>query len=235
MSSPFFIGVGMKELSIFIDESGDFGEYQPHSPYYIISLVFHNQSNDISDRVKLLDEKLSIFNLNNNCIHTGPIVRREEVYQNSSIYERRKILKTFTTFVKKCPIAYKTFYIEKKHIFDELEAVTKLSKQVSNFLKDHLAYFNEFDVIKVYYDNGQVEITKMLISIFNTLFSNVIFNKVIPSQYKLFQAADLFCYFKLLSLKLENKTISDNEIKFFERPYNIHRNYIKEFKKLEFK
>ena len=35
------------ELSVFVDESGDFGEYDYHAPYYIISLVFHNQSNDI--------------------------------------------------------------------------------------------------------------------------------------------------------------------------------------------
>ena len=38
----------MNELSIFIDESGDFGEYSYHSPYYIISMVFHEQSIDIS-------------------------------------------------------------------------------------------------------------------------------------------------------------------------------------------
>ena len=225
----------MKALSIFIDESGDFGEYQPHSPYYIISLVFHNQKNNLSDKITLLDKKLSHYNLNNNCIHTGPIVRREEVYQNMSLKERRNILNSFTAFIRKCPITFKTFYIEKKHLFDEVEAITKLTKQISNFLKDHLAYFNKFDIVKIYYDNGQVEVTKMLTSIFNTLFSNVIFHKVIPSQYKLFQAADLFCYFKLLSLKLKNKTISENEIKLFEKPYNIHRNYIKEFKKLEFK
>ena len=28
----------MSELSIFIDESGDFGPYEYHSPYYIISM-----------------------------------------------------------------------------------------------------------------------------------------------------------------------------------------------------
>ena len=27
----------MKELSIFVDESGDFGDYAEHSSYYIIS------------------------------------------------------------------------------------------------------------------------------------------------------------------------------------------------------
>ena len=225
----------IKELSIFIDESGDFGEYQSHSPYYIVSLVFHNQNNDITEKITYLNKILSNYDLNNNCIHTGPIVRREEVYQNMSLQERRNILNSFTAFIKKCPITYKTFYIEKKHLSDEFEAVAKLTKQISNFLKDHLSYFNEFNSIKVYYDNGQVEVTRMLVSIFYTLFSNVIFHKVIPSQYKLFQAADLFCYFKLLSLKLQNKTISENEIKFFEKPYNIHRNYIKEFKKLEFK
>lgn len=31
----------MKELSIFIDESGDFGEYDHHSPYYIITMVWN--------------------------------------------------------------------------------------------------------------------------------------------------------------------------------------------------
>ena len=225
----------MNEISIFIDESGDFGEYQIHSPYYIVSIVFHEQKKDISALVSNLDKRLTYHNLNNNCIHTGPIVRKEEEYQNMSIKERRNILNTFTAFIKKCPITYKCFYIEKKHLEDEVEMASKLAKQISIFLKDKMQYLNEFDIIKVYYDNGQIELTKLLIGIFHTLFSNVEFNKVIPSEYKLFQAADLFCYFKLLSLKLENKTISENEIKFFEKPYNIFRNYIKQFAKLESK
>ena len=33
-----------RTLSIFIDESGDFGAYEEHSPYYIVSAVFHNQN-----------------------------------------------------------------------------------------------------------------------------------------------------------------------------------------------
>ena len=52
----------MKEISIFIDESGDFGEYQTHSPYYIVLLVFHEQNNDISENIKHLNEKLSYHN-----------------------------------------------------------------------------------------------------------------------------------------------------------------------------
>ncbi len=29
----------MKELSVFIDESGDFGTYDYHSPWYIVNVV----------------------------------------------------------------------------------------------------------------------------------------------------------------------------------------------------
>ena len=42
----------MKELSVFIDESGDFGEYDDQAPYYIITMVFHDQSLSITDAVQ---------------------------------------------------------------------------------------------------------------------------------------------------------------------------------------
>ena len=68
----------MKELSVFIDESGDFGEYDEQTPYYIITMVFHEQSHSISDAVAKLDQELSYMDLNDLCIHTGPIVRSAE-------------------------------------------------------------------------------------------------------------------------------------------------------------
>lgn len=39
-----------KVLSVFIDESGDFGPYEAHSPYYLVAMVLHNQDIDISDK-----------------------------------------------------------------------------------------------------------------------------------------------------------------------------------------
>ena len=61
----------LKELSIFIDESGDFGEYDYHSPYYIITMVFHNQQNDVQPAISRLNQVLSYLNPDNLCIHTG--------------------------------------------------------------------------------------------------------------------------------------------------------------------
>ena len=40
----------MRELSVFIDESGDFGSYEPHCPFYIITMVFFMTSAPASPR-----------------------------------------------------------------------------------------------------------------------------------------------------------------------------------------
>ena len=45
----------MKELSIFIDESGDFGEITERPAYYLVTLLFHDQKNDIASNVKKLE------------------------------------------------------------------------------------------------------------------------------------------------------------------------------------
>ena len=51
----------MRELSIFVDESGDFGPYAKHSPFYIVSMVFHNQATDITDDIKNLTSRLIVL------------------------------------------------------------------------------------------------------------------------------------------------------------------------------
>ena len=122
----------MKELSIFIDESGDFGEYDHHSPFYIITMIFHNQEDDIQHLINMLNQELSYLDLTDCCIHTGPIIR-----------------------------------------------------------------------------------------------------KVIPSEYKLFQATDLICTLTLVKLKLETNMLSKSELTFFGNIRDLKKNYLKPLSKKE--
>ena len=83
----------VSELSIFIDESGDFGTYDIRSPYYIITMVFHDQSCDISEPIAKLRHDLSNPGIDpDHSVHTGPIIRREKEYEFMLIDERRRIL-----------------------------------------------------------------------------------------------------------------------------------------------
>ena len=78
----------MKELSIFIDESGDFGTYNNNKSYYITTFVFHNQQYNINDNISKLKDKLNYINSNIEYIHLGPIIRRETVFRNLTIDQR---------------------------------------------------------------------------------------------------------------------------------------------------
>lgn len=155
-----------------------------------------------------MDQELSYPNLDILCIHIGPIIRKEEVYIDMSIDERRRIFNKMVAFIRRINIRYKCFYIEKKHISDVVESTGRLSKQISSFIRKYYEDFLAFDDVKIYYDNGQVEVSKILPSVFNALLPNPVFRKVMPSEYKLFQAADLLCTLELVRLKLENNMFS---------------------------
>lgn len=217
----------MTELSIFVDESGDWGEYNFHSPYYIVGLVLHDQSKPITQQVNLLQEKLYALNLPDLCFHAGPIIRGEEVFRNMNIHDRQKIMKSLISFVRESEIMIKALYIEKRHSSDVVEYSGKLSRQLSRFIRDNLEYLLSFDVVKVYYDNGQIELNKVLSSVFNSLLDNVEFKKVNPNQYRLFQVADLICTLKLAELKLIRHQLSKSELYFFENEKTIKKNYLK--------
>lgn len=216
----------MKELSVFVDESGDLGEYNIHSPYYIVSFVLHDQDIDISDALNHLEYQMTQIGLPRHCIHAGPVIRSENNYKNYSLYERQQILKKLITFTRKTEFKIASVYVDKKGL-DSVEIIGKLSKQLSEIINGHLEWFLSYDQIKVYYDNGQVEISKMLSSVFNVLLDNVEFKKVIPSEYRLFQVADLVCTLKLTKLKMDNHTVSKSEKYFFENERTFKKNYLK--------
>lgn len=223
----------MTELSVFVDESGDFGEYSAHSPYYIITLVMHDQSSRIEEELKNLEGSLSVLGYPDHCVHTGPMIRGEQEYRYVDISIRQKLLKRMMTFTRKIDVGYKMFFIEKRKVNDPLEAVVQLSKQISRFIKDNLEYFISFDTVKIYYDNGQTEVNKLLASVFGSLLDHAVFRRVFPSSYRLFQVADLVCTIELINLKRESKNLSKSELLFFENERTLYKNYIKPIKAKE--
>ncbi len=225
----------MKELSIFVDESGDFGEYNYHSPYYIITMVFHNQDNDITKDIQKFNNELVLLGLDrHHCIHNGPIIRREAPYQHMNIKERRQLFNKMVAFTRQLNLSFKCFHVEKKHLSNTAEVSEKLSKQINLFLLQNYSRFLAYDKIKVYYDNGQLELTRILSSVLNSLFPKVEFKKVLPSEYRLFQVADLICTMELIRLKIEKKTISKHELAFWGKESDFKKNYLKRVYQKEF-
>ena len=218
----------MKALSIFVDESGDFGPYAPHSPFYIFSLVFHNQEKSIEQQIEHLERGLADLNLSaDHCFHAGPIIRREEDYQYFTISQRRKCLNRIVSFAKNVDVSYISFCVDKKNVSDSVQLTLALTKQLSAFIREHYSFFNEFESIIVYYDNGQVELNKLLASVLGIMLPQVEFRKVIPADYRLFQVADLICTLELVSMKEQRHILSKSEEGFFGSIRDMKKNYLK--------
>ena len=91
------------------------------------------------------------------------------------------------------------------------------------------AEFNAFGRLKVYYDNGQAQVMRLIREAFIPFSSKVEFvDGVTPSKYRLFQVADAICTLELVRLKLEiEHRISDSEFAFFNGIQNLKKNYLK--------
>ena len=218
-------------LSIFVDESGDFGDLQPHSPFYIVTMLLHDQNDSIILDNTILDANIRAIGFDPLSVHSGPIIRREGYYREHTKDKRRKLLRSLLAYCQHVPIRYSTFFVEKRECAGIINLTAKLSKLISVFIKEHLAYFHAFDEIIVYYDDGQVELTRILTSTLTALLSNVSFRLVKPSNYKLFQLADMLCTLELVATKFQANNPSRSELDFFHSYRDFTRNYLKVIRK----
>ena len=53
----------------------------------------------------------------------------------------------------------------------------KLGREISNVIVKHKAFFDGFDKIIVYYDNGQIELVAILNTVFSIHFSLIAFSQ----------------------------------------------------------
>jgi hypothetical protein len=220
----FCPGGAVAELSIFADESGDFGT---ESEYYIVSFVFHEQHRSIADQVARLSESLGHLGFDpDHAVHTGAIIRREDDYELLSIATRKAAFTRLFAFARSVEFTYQTFRFRKREHPDRLKLKGAISKGLWRFLQDNAAYFLSFDRVIVYYDNGQSEITDVLNTLFNAFFFEVDFRRAAPSRYRLFQVADLLCTLELLQAKLDNARLSKTDLYFFTSRRALRKDYL---------
>lgn len=226
----------MDELSIFVDESGDFGMYRVHSPYYIVTMILHEQSKDISSEITKLNFQLSNLGYKNHVVHTEPLIRREEDYQNLSPNKRKSIFTKLYYFTSKCDIQYKSFIFHKKDFENSLKLESRMVREISSlFIKENLTYFQKFKKILLYYDNGQHELNRILNTALSAELTTYNIRKVLPCNYKLFQAADLICTLELLRLKSEAGNLTRSEQLSFHSKRDLKKDFLRGLYKKAFK
>ncbi len=228
--SLFYFPIMKKILSIFIDESGNVGfDSEGASEFYIVSMIFHDQCNDISRQLdKIKGERV---------FHVGPIINGKDEYANMTSRERQKLLNKILIFTSITPILQKTFVYDKNDFNeDKYKLLHKISNDLNSFLLSNQEFFLSFDQIIVYYDDGQQIVSNALAFAFGGVGYNVTFKeKVRPGNYRLFQVADFVSTIVLIGTKLNKyKKLSKIESAFFDERH-LKNLFLRTIKKKELK
>ncbi len=198
-------------------------------------MLFHDQDKDINPMIKKLDEEIQSLGYEQDfVIHTAPLIRKEEMFNAVMPNERRALFTKLFYFVLKSDIQYKTFVFEKKQFENTLKLEGRMAKEMSLFIRSNLDFFQGFENVILYYDNGQHELNRILNAVLTTELSHYDIRKVLPKDYKLFQAADLICTLQLLSLKREKKELSNSELLLFHNERELNKQFIKPIMKKKF-
>ncbi len=149
------------------------------------------------------------------------------MFSRLTIDERRKLLFKMLNFIVSSPIAYEMVVVNRKEAPDKISLSGKLGREISNVIVKHKTFFDGFDKIIVYYDNGQIELGAILNTVFSIHFSNVEFRKAEPQKYRLLQAADFICSMELLKIKKDENRLSKSEKQFFYKPQELKKTFFK--------
>ena len=212
----------MRRLNIFVDETGEFGFGKESSLLYGVSFTFHEQNDDIMQELNKLNARLDKIGYTN-MIHMADLIMRREDYKNFDIAMRKSIFNSIYQFSRKIPVKYKTIIIDKRYTNGARTLRQRLSIEINKMIKEHEKYFNRFDKIVMYYDNGQETLGTILDSIFLRFEG---FEHRISFDHKekrLFQVSDMLTFIDKYDYKYKNKMPFTRGEKYFFSDKDIRR------------
>lgn len=207
------------ELSIFIDEAGDVGTYDPETNpisdrYYLITLVFHDQNKPIDSQIEFLKNRLANDGFTAEAVHSGPLIRKEPPFRYYSSEDVFHILQDMLFFLKKSPILYCLIVVDKTQCKNRESLEFMITNQIMSFISMNYSWLSKFRQIKIYYDNGQKIVSDCIRNSFRSEF-NCQSNCVKPADYFLFQIADFICTCSLIEIKRQKALMSKSEKRIF--------------------
>ena len=222
----------MKRLNIFVDETGEFGFGNGASELYGVSFTFHEQNDDIIPELNKLNTRLERIGYTD-MIHMADLIMKRGDYSRFPIDKRKSIFNSIYQFSRRISVKYATIIIDKKYTDNARILRQKLSIEINNMVKEHEKYFNKFNSIVIYYDNGQEVLGTILDAIFSRYEG---FEHRIEFDHKekrLFQVSDMLTYIDKHDYKYKNKMSFTKSEKYFFNLDEI-RKILKELDKKRF-
>ena len=209
-----YLGGLLREASIFLDESGSDGM---RDRFYLLTLVVHDQGNDIRPDIALYEQSLQAKGLPDIPFHASPLLNGHGRYEGMDLAARKRLLSSFRVFYRHAPVRHHCIKLKTAEYASVEALAAAMRKHIVDFVFGRLSYFQEFDIVKVYYDDGQRSIADAVHKALDYALSkqSVIYRETSAEDYRIAQIADYICTMELTALKYRAKTSTATDEKFF--------------------
>lgn len=111
-----------------------------------------------------------------------------------------------------------------------------MQRDVNAFLLEYLGFFQSFDVVKLYYDNGQAIVTSALHAALENALSGgcLLYREAGAFAFALAQAADMLCAVEVTARKFQAHEPTHTEEKMFGNAGSFRKNYLKPLRRKRF-
>ena len=215
-----------KRLNLHIDESGNQDLCEGR---YLVAVVLHEHGACIANAISRYESRLVEAGLPDIPFHGKDLLHGHSCYDNVSLGDRRRLLTQFSRFVRELPISYFTLRYDSTTVHNKNELKARIRRDLASYIFEKLSYFQSFDVIAVYYDNGQGAVSAALHDALDfVLAKNVAdYRHADPNARRLLQVADYVC----TSQRIAEDFDAERQSKTHERFFDNRRKFIQSFKK----
>lgn len=216
-----------ERLNLHVDESGtqDLAE-----GLYLVAVVLHEHDADITAPIRAYEERLSLSCLPDVPFHGKDLLHGNEGYRQVPVGDRKRLLTRFARLVRELPVSYVPLRYAGGDVRGREELGARLRRDLASVVYDHLAYFQSFGTIAVYYDNGQGVVSSALHdSLDFVLARNVAcYRDADHTARRLLQVADYVCTVERAAIAYGAGNQSKTQERFFGNRRSFMQSYMKQ-------
>lgn len=192
--------------------------------------MLHNHSDNISAPIDEYKKRLTNAGLEDVPFHGKDLLHGNERYRSISPCDRKRLLTQFARLVRALPISYFTlrYSSSETHNKDELES--RIRRDLVSLVYDHLSYFQGFDTISVYYDDGQAAVSVALHDALDYVLAKHVadYRDADYNARILLQVADYICTIERAAIAYNNGGQSKTQERFFGSRRSFMQSFMKQ-------
>lgn len=223
----------MNRLNLHIDESGN---QDLSEGIYLVTVVLHEHDDDVEALIRGYEERLAIAGLPDVPFHGKDLLHGNEGYRELGAGDRKRLLTQFSRLVRELPVTYIALRYNGSDVHDRFGLEGRIRRDLASAVYDHLAFFQAFDSICVYYDNGQGAVSVALHDALDYVLARNVadYRDADYNARRLLQVADYICTVERAATAYDASLQTKTQERFFGTRREFSQSYMKQLKRKRF-